>query len=245
MAKDLANKEKALQELNEYVINLDKQGWIYRLCSNKHEVDKVRNLHFEYVKDVEEGEVWRYNIKDKFTKVDLQGDLWSGFNTEPQCTINWDSSQQVIPLFEILGIQTHTFDKKTKKEKKSIEEKQIAPQKDKFPIIEIFLRYQGAAKVVSTYGENWLKAINPVSGRIHIEYHSIGTDTARLSSGGGPYHLNGQNLPHDPVTRDCFTAEGDNKIISCDYMSQESRLIASVSNDQAMIELFEHGCGDR
>jgi len=123
----------------------------------------------------------------------------------------------VIPLFEIIGIQTHTFDKKTKKEKKSIEEKQISPQKDKFPIIEIFLRYQGAAKVVSTYGENWLKAINPISKRIHAELHSIGTDTCRVSSGGGPYKLNQQNLPHDPITRACFTAEKGNKWISCDY----------------------------
>lgn len=247
MKKDLANKQQALQELNDYVVNLDKQEWIYRICANKHEVEKVKALHFEpaYDKSSETGEeIWKYNIKGKFTKVDTQGDLWSGFNLEPQCTINWDSSQQVIPLFEVLGIQTHTFDKKTKKEKKSIEEKQISPQKDKFPIIKIFLRYQGAAKVVSTYGENWLKAINPATGRIHAELHSVGTDTGRVSSGGGVYKLNLQNLPSDPETRACFTAEKGNKWISCDYQSQESRLIASVSQDKAMIDLFENGCGD-
>lgn len=244
MAKDLANKEQALQELNDYVVNLDKQEWIYRTCTTKHDIEKVKALHFEYEKNIGKEEVWKYHIKGKFTKTDLQGDLWSGFNTEPQCTINWDSSQQIIPLFEILGIQTHTFDKKTKKEKKSIEEKQIAPQQGRFPIIKIFLRYQGAAKVVSTYGDNWLKAINPVTGRIHAELHPIGTDTCRVSSGGGVYRLNLQNLPHDAETRACFTAEKGSKWISCDYQSQESRLIASVSRDQAMIDLFEKGCGD-
>ena len=93
-------------------------------------------------------------------------------------------------MFEELGINVDSFDKKTKKKKKSIEEKQIAPQKDKFPIIPIFLKYQAAAKVVSTYGENWLKAINENTGRVHIEFHSIGTDTSRMSSGGGVYKLN-------------------------------------------------------
>lgn len=68
--------------------------------------------------------------------------------------------------------------------------------------------------------------------------------TLRVSSGGGPYKLNQQNLPNDSVTRSCFVAEPGNKWISCDYQSQESRIIASVSNDKAMIDLFENGCGD-
>ena len=66
-----------------------------------------------------------------------------------------------------------------KKEKKSIEEKQIAPQKDKFEIISLFLEYQRASKVVSTYGQNWLDAVSDVTGRIHPEYYSIGTDTGK------------------------------------------------------------------
>ena len=53
-----------------------------------------------------------------------------------------------------------------------------------------------------------------------------------------------QNLPHDKITRACFTAEEGNVWISSDYQSQESRLIASVSADKAMIDLFETGCGD-
>jgi DNA polymerase-1 len=66
----------------------------------------------------------------------------------------------------------------------------------------------------------------------------------RVSSGGGQYKLNQQNLPHDKITRACFTSEKGNKWISCDYQSQESRIIASVSKDKAMVELFESGCGD-
>ena len=53
-----------------------------------------------------------------------------------------------------------------------------------------------------------------------------------------------QNLPHDEETRACFVSEKGNSWLSADYQSQESRLIASVTNDAAMIDLFEHGSGD-
>lgn len=179
--------------------------------------------------------------KSKYTVKDTQGDLFEGFSTEPKCIVNWSSSKQVIPLFEELGIQVKTFDKKTKKEKKSVEEKLLAPQANDFPIIPLYLDYQGASKVVSTYGDNWLKAINPKTGRIHVELHSIGTDTARVSSGGGIYKLNLQNLPHDEETRACFTAEKGNVWISCDYSGQESAITASVSKDPKMIEILSSG----
>lgn len=217
-------------------VHLDQQKW-------KAKMEKDLNELRSAEKDLNDWVV-NYDKNGKYTKVNLQGDLWAGFNTKPKCTINWSSSRQVIPLFEELGIQVVTFDKKTKKKKKSVEEKLLAPQADKFPIIPLYLRYQGASKLVSTYGQNWLNAINPVTNRIHVELHSIGTDTSRVSSGGGLYKLNQQNLPKDAETRSCFTAEKGNRWISIDYSGQESRIIASVSKDQAMIDLFENKGGD-
>ena len=34
------------------------------------------------------------------------------------------------------------------------------------------------------------------------------------------------------------------KWISCDYSGQESRIIADITNDKALLDLFNHGCGD-
>ena len=111
-------------------------------------------------------------------------------------------------------------------------------------IISLFLEYQRASKVVSTYGQNWLDAVNETTGRIHPEYYSVGTDTSRVSSGGGLSGINAQTLPHDADTRACFTAEEGNVWISCDYSGQESRIIASVANDKAMIEELSKPNGD-
>lgn len=252
MINDEKELNQAKNELDEYIINLDSQEYIYRYASNKKEEERILefklkkhpNLKFERCseKDTESSFCWKFRVKDLFTYENLQMSLFEEFeDSGTKCNINWDSSQQVVELFELLGIQVKTFDKKTKKEKKSIEKNQIAPQKDKFPIIPIFLRYQAASKVVSTYGQNWLNAINPITGRIHVELHSIGTDTCRVSSGGGVYKLNQQNLPHDAITRGCFTAEKGNKWLSCDYSGQESCITASVSKDPKMCEILNTG----
>lgn len=263
MAKDQAKLDKAISELNAWVVAWDKEnphnGYDIQypeLKYPKYSADypaEVKRLTKDGYKrfpqedlQTPDGKVDAYKkvIKNQFTRIDTQGDLFTGFDTEPKCVINWSSQKQVIPLFELLGINVETFDKKTKQKKKSIEANVLKPQKNDFPIIPIFLEYQEAAKVVSTYGQNWLNAINPKTGRIHADFHSIGTDTARVSSGGGVWKLNMQNLPHDPETRACFTSEEGNAWLSADYQSQESRIIASVSKDEKMIDLFENGCGD-
>lgn len=182
MNKDQADLKKALEELDKFVCDLDKQEYIYRYATSKKEKERIVSLGFERFPEKDtEFECWRYKIKGMFAHFNCQASLFEEYDDIGlKCDINWSSSKQVIKLFELLGIQVKTFDKKTKREKKSIEEKLIAPQEKDFPIISVFLRYQAASKVVSTYGQNWLNAINPVTKRIHVELHSIGTDTGKI-----------------------------------------------------------------
>ncbi len=42
----------------------------------------------------------------KFTKVDLQGDFFSGFNTDPICAVSWTAPKQVIAVAKALGFDT-------------------------------------------------------------------------------------------------------------------------------------------
>lgn len=221
-------------------IHLDKTKWKAKMDKDQERLNAAIEKLNQYVVNLHQQNPDLYKSFVQWETAGLFDFIKEGY----KCTINWKSSKQVIPLFHILGINTKTYDKKTKKETDSIEKEILIPQKDKFPILPLFLDYQGASKLVSTYGQNWLDAINPKTGRIHAELHTIGTNTSRMSSGGGPSGLNLQNLPHDKETRACFTSEKGNIWISADYQSQESRLIASVSGDKAMIDLFETGCGD-
>lgn len=195
-------------------------------------------------KDYARVKVWKVDNKSDYIYQNLQGDLFSDFDTDWKCGINWNSSQQVIPLFEELGIDCTTIDKKTKKSKKSIEASVIKPQKHKSEIIPLYLRYQTFQKLCSTYGENWLKAINPVSKRLRTNFFQLGAKSGRLSSGGKPYNINFQNLPKDELTRSCFVAEEGNVFISADYCGQESALLASIANDKAMLEELTIGSKD-
>ena len=263
MDKDLANMKAAEDKLNKWVVEWEaKQDEKYEIRypeleeeGNDIAIDKLTKklLKQGFVRWPKEDlstawgntiSAYRRRVEGSYTTVNLQGDLFEGFDTERKCKINWRSPEQVIGFFKKLGIKTETFDKKTKKKKDSIDKTILKPQKDKFPIISIYLEYRKAAQVVSNFGQNWLDAINKGDGRVHPELNPIGTDTSRVSSGGGQYDLNIQNIPHDPETRACFISAPGNVWISADYQSQESRIIASVANDPAMLDLFINGSGD-
>ena len=125
----------------------------------------------------------------------------------------------------------------------------MKPQKDKCDLISLYLEYKEAVKVTSTYGENFLKQVNPVSGRVHTNYQQLGADTTRLTSGGKDKatkteYVNLLNLPANAETRACFVAEKGNKWISIDYSGQETYLMASIANDEAIIKELTEGSGD-
>lgn len=221
-------------------VRLDIDRWKRKMESDKKNLFEKENLLNNWV-------VENFPGNQKYTYINKQGDLFLGFDTTPKCIINWNSAQQVIPLFEELGFNLNAFDKATGKIKKSIDAKIIEPQKTISPIAPIYLEYRAAQKIVSTYGENLLKQVN-IDGRIHTQFNQL-MDTGRLSCGGKnkntkEEYINLQNLPADEETRACFIAENGNKWISIDYSGQETFLIASIANDQAIIKELTEGSGD-
>ena len=75
--------------------------------------------------------------------------------------------------------------------------------KNQHPIVPALLAYREAAKRVSTYGDNWIEFIHPMTGRIHPDRRQIGAEAGRMSC----RKPNLQNLPRDPIYRACFRAE--------------------------------------
>ena len=185
----------------------------------------------------------------KYIFIDRQGDLFSGFDLTPKVSLNWNSAKQVGPIFKKYGVNIEIEDKDKGGVKDSIDAKVLKPQADKCSLIPIYLEYKEAVKTTSTYGENFLEQINPVSGRIHTSYQQMGADTTRITSGGKDKdsrteYVNLLNIPADAETRACFVAEDGNKWISIDYSGQETYLMASIANDTAIIEELTNGSGD-
>lgn len=215
-------------------IYLNKDKWLAKMSKDNIRLEKTRENLNNWV------------ISNNYTKyIDNQLDL---FSTERKCLINWASQKQVIPLFKDLGIDTKTTDDKTGLPKDSVESKVLSPQKDKFEILPIYLKYKQAEKVVSTYGEGFIKQINKVSGRIHSNFTQI-MDTGRLSCGGknkttGENYINLQNIPSDRETRSCFTAPEGKKLINCDYSGQEAVVFANKTLDKALLDFYDKDLGD-
>lgn len=233
---------KAIDFENEFVkclayieycgAKLDVDKWKIKMATDLNNLEKYEAELNEWVEESE--------YSSKYCSVNIQGDLFNGFDTKPRCHINWTSPQQVIPLFEELGLNLKVLDKKTKHYKKSVDIKVVEPQASKSPLIPIYIKYKKAAIIVNTFGQKFLNLINPVTGRIHANFNQLGTDTGRLSS----TEPNLQNLPHDAQTRACFVSDKGNRWISADYSGQESYLMASMANDEAMLDELINGSGD-
>lgn len=201
------------------------------------------------------------NSLSEFVFVDNQGDLFTGFDLTPKCTVNWDSSQQVTKVAKTLGFDTTVQDKKTGENKDSVLEKTLKTQKginDEF--LSLYFDYKESSKLCSTYGEGHLNAVNPKTGRIHTVFKQLGASTGRMSCGSNQpnYDLakeikvvpskctypNLQQLPSDELTRSCFIAPEGNMMVSCDFSAEESRLGADIYQDKEFIKEFTERSGD-
>ena len=227
-------------------VKLDTKKWEEKM---KKDEEKLKEAQDELDKFIVNSYKENPQSINKFIEI-AQPDLF-GFTTPgPKCNINWNSSKQVIPLLEYFGFDLITKDKVNGGLKKSVDATIIEGQKDKHPIAKVYLRFKAAQKVTSTYGQNFLDLINPITGRIHSQFNQIGTDTHRYSSGGGDDKeiipgrkiplVNLQNLPADAETRACFVSDKGNKWISIDYSSEESVILANIAKDEAMLDIFRN-----
>ena len=205
-ALELDNLFVCVLAYTEYFgIKLDKKMWFDKSKEDKNKLNKI--------KEKLDNLVVEYSNQQNHIKYLKQPDL---FNKKFTCGINWNSQSQVIPLFKELGLELSTVDRKTGLIKDSVESKIIKSQKDKHEIVATYLQYQKAAKLVSTYGFEFLKHVNPVTQRIHSNFTQI-MNTGRLSSGGSGT-VNLQNIPGGKE-RECFTVEKGNIFVVSDYSS--------------------------
>lgn len=250
MAKDAERLRVAEKKLNEWVVD-------YVMKKNDPSLISI-NYYFN-----NKGKPAK--LADSVYVVIPAPSLFSEFDTGPQCIINWNSSKQVIRLFEELGFDLLVKDKKTGKMKKSVESKYIELQVDKSTIAPLYLEYSAAFKVVTSFGQNFLDAINPVTQRIHPTFNQM-MDTGRLSCGSGgkgkggktkdddiveeedenkdtttqsnDKSVNIQQLPATEETRAAFIPEKGHMLIDCDYGDQEGHVFTELSGDKEWIDFY-------
>lgn len=110
------------------------------------------------------------------------------------------------------------------------------------PIIEKLLSYRERAKLKNTYIDVLPGLAHPVDQRVHTTYHQLGTTTGRISSSDP----NLQNIPvrteFGKLIRKAFIpGSGYDLLLASDYSQIELRILAHLSGDKNLIDLFNQG----
>ncbi len=129
---------------------------------------------------------------------------------------------------------------KTKTGQYSTDEDKLLDLGPDYPVVESILAFRALTKLKSTYVDALPKLVNPRTGRIHSSFNQALAATGRLSS-------NNPNLQNIPVrtpegakVRKAFVPrDAEHTLLSADYSQIELRLIAEISNDEAMLEAFQ------
>ncbi len=234
-------------------IKLDENKWKEKMLVDNANLQQAEKALNEFA--------IRTPILEKFIYIERQGSLFDGFDLSPRVNINWSSSAQVVKVAQALGFDTTVQDKKTGEDKDSVLEKHLKSQRginDEF--LDLYFKYKEYDKVVSSFGQGHLDAVNPRTGRIHTTFKQLGASSGRLSCGSNQTnndlakfkkihssrvkYPNLQQLPSDEVTRSCFISSEGYKMVSADFSAEESRLGADIYQDQEMLKEFIEGSGD-
>ena len=169
-----------------------------------------------------------------------------------ECGVDWKSPKSCIALFRSLGACPQEKSKQTKQLEFSVSSKAMLPTltnqfkdfygkdiwqsiTDTQSLILAYLLLRKTQMNITTYGQEFLKFIHPITKRVHPNYrlHLISGRTATTSP----------NLLAIPGShRTAFTLEGTNRsLVVNDYSSQESRVIAAKSKDELLIGFFNNG----
>lgn len=85
--------------------------------------------------------------------------------------VNIDSHTQLTAALKQLGVPVPDSTRNWK----------LQPLAHDYPVVAKLLEYRTVQKATTSYGENILNEISPVTGRVHANFHQIGAPTGRFS----------------------------------------------------------------
>ena len=166
----------------------------------------------------------------------LEGEeaFWEAYAYEQWGLESVNSNREVS---SILIEDGYTFTEKTPTGQYKVDQNALEKLSDQgSEMAAVVLEARGIRKKRNT----WLKAFQENTdpdGRVHPFIHSLQARTGRMSVSGIPI----QQLPSDDsIIRRVLIADEGESIISCDYKTQELRVLAALSGDENMINAFKH-----
>ncbi|MFH1170373.1 MAG: DNA polymerase [Candidatus Vogelbacteria bacterium] len=155
-------------------------------------------------------------------------------------TFNLNSPKQLGEiLFDTLHLSVKGL-KKTAGGARSTRESELEKLREVHPVVADILAYRELQKLLSTYVDALPKLVG-ADGALHTRLEQTGTTTGRMSS----RDPNLQNIPAEAkrgqAIRRAFVARADYIFATFDYSQIEMRVLAVLSQDQALLEMFKQG----
>ena len=152
---------------------------------------------------------------------------------------NLNSTQQLAAvLFQDLGLTPPDRTRKTSSGHFSTAAGVLEELRHAHPVVDRILEHRELSKLRSTYTDSLPKQVDPRTGRVHTSFSQTGAVTGRLASSDP----NLQNIPIRTELgrqiRRAFIAAPGFRLLSVDYSQIELRIVAHVSEDEAMIRAF-------
>ncbi len=131
--------------------------------------------------------------------------------------------------------------KKTATGAPSTDEEVLEKLAEDYPLPAKILEHRGLSKLKGTYTDKLAQLAHPRTGRVHTHYAQAVAVTGRLSS----TDPNLQNIPVKTAegrrVREAFVAAPGCVIASADYSQIELRIMAHISEDEALLRAFNDG----
>ncbi|MBI2051044.1 MAG: DNA polymerase I [Parcubacteria group bacterium] len=108
-------------------------------------------------------------------------------------------------------------------------------------VIPLILEHRELSKLKNTYVDALPRLVNRETGRVHTSFNQTVASTGRLSSSDPNF----QNIPMRSELgrsiRKAFIAERGNVLLAADYSQIELRIVADLSGDKRLLEIFKQG----
>lgn len=138
-----------------------------------------------------------------------------------EATMNLNADQQVLTVLQEHGLPL-----------RSVRKSALQPLLSTYPALQYLLDYRTASGDRAL--ESYLRAVHPLTGRVHPTYSQLAAATGRYSCSSP----NMQSFPNTPRHRACIVPAAGHMFVVADYSQIELRIVAQLSQDQRMLTAF-------
>ena len=251
MSKNYLNLqlEKELKDLNGYEISnlvLQLKPLLKSDLETFNQLKLYKEIEIPLLYTLAQMEIEGINLDTNFLKklsvktTEELDNISQKIYTEAGTEFNISSPKQLGEiLFDKMKISSKP--KKTKTGQYSTSEEVLTYLSANNDFVKLILEYRSISKLLNTYINSLPKQISKSTHRIHTEYVQTVASTGRLSS----INPNLQNIPirtnRGREIRKAFTAKNkDYFIMAADYSQIELRIIASLSEEENMMNAFKN-----